>query len=262
MPMYLVQGRDRQGETFRRRFEAPSESELTLFLSARSLQITSLTQLPLSSWPFSRIPFVAMLFPLFAWGVISFGGATVRGAWLLAQEQKNQEVYQLLARQAVPAEGRVMARREEAQRRGRPVTVLEYQYRDPAGLVHRGLLTSRPGNARQGQHELALLGNRELAEGDTLSVFVHPATPLLHAPFPLDEELFARHAALLRARQRAAAISLAALAACAWLVWNVGLRLGSQFEHSSDPRIVEISGAGSVLKEQAPPPLGEPPAQA
>lgn len=249
MAVYLVHGRDRKGEAFRRRFEAPSETDLTMFLATRSLHPTSVRALPLSTWPFSRIPFVMMIFPLFAWGVISFGGALASGSLTLARERDNQQVYEMLAREGVAAEGRVRALREEPQRRGKPLPVIEYQYRDKDGWVHHGELMGKPGHVRKGRHDLSLLPATEMAEGDRLEVVVHPQTPLLHAPFALDEEFLARHEALLEARTRALLLSLAGFLICGWLVWNVGLRLGSQFEHSSDPRIVEIASGRSVLAE-------------
>jgi len=249
MPVFLVSGRDRKGENFRRRFEAPSETDLQMFLSTRSLHATTLRALPLSSWPFSRIPFVMMIFPLFAWGVISFGGAVIGGGLTLLREQQNQRVYETLASEGVTVEGRVIALRQQAQRRGKPILLVEYQYRDPGGYVQRGALAGRPGNASKGIHDLSLLPDTELAEGDPLVVVVHPRTPLLHAPFDLDEGFLARHQALLDARRRSVLFSLAGLTVCAWLVWNVALRLGSQFEHSSDPRIVEITSGTSVLAE-------------
>jgi|GEM_PF-2960248 hypothetical protein len=255
MPVFLVTGRDRKGEAFRRRFEAPSANDLQIFLATRSLHVASVRALPLSSWPFSRVPFIMMIFPLFAWGVISFGGAVIGGGLTLLREQHNQTVYETLAREGVTVEGRVIARHQEVQRRGKPIPVVEYQYRDPRGFVQRGALVGRPGNASKGTHDLSLLPRTELNEGDPLVVVVHPETPLLHAPFALDEEFLARHQALVEARRDSVLLSLAGLALCAWLVWNVALRLGSQLEHSSNPRIVELTSGPSVLAEvhaQAP----------
>lgn len=258
MSVFLVAGRDRKGEAFRRRFEAPTETDLTMFLSTRSLHATSVRALPLSSWPFSRIPFVMMIFPLFAWGVIGFGGAVIGGGVTLMRERQNQQVYEALARNGIRVDGRVVGRREEAQRRGKPIPVVEYQYRDPGGLVQRGELAGRPGNASKGTHDLSLLADVDLNEGDSLAVVMNPRAPLVHAPFNLDEEFLARHQALLEERMRAVMLSLAGLAACAWLVWNVALRLGSHFEHSSDPRIVELTSGASVLAEAGPQTPAEP----
>lgn len=259
MSVFLVSGRDRKGEAFRRRFEAPSENDLTMFLSTRSLHATSVRALPLSSWPFSRLPFVMMIFPLFAWGVISFGGAVVGGGLTLVREQKNQQVYEFLASDGAAVEGRVTGLREEPQRRGKPVPVIEYQYRDPGGLVHRGTLAARPGDASKGRHDLSLLADTGLAEGDLLDVTVNPQAPLMHAPFTLNEEFLARHRAMLDARLRALLLSLAGAVICAWLVWNVALRLGSHFEHSTDPRIVELTSGRSVLAEEGADTAAEPP---
>lgn len=258
MSVFLVNGRDRKGEEFRRRFEAPSETDLTMFLSTRSLHATSVKALPLSTWPFSRVPFVMMIFPLFAWGVISFGGAVIGGGLTFMREQKNQQVYEALAREGVEVEGRVTGLREQTQRRGKPVPVVEYQYRDPGGFVHRGELVGQPGNASKGRHDLSLLPATSLTEGEPLPVVVNPQAPLMHAPFDLDEEFLARHQALLDARLRALMLSLAGLLACAWLVWNVALRLGSHFAHSSDPRIVELTSGRSVLAEEMPEAPAEP----
>lgn len=247
MPVFLVHGRDHKGKSFRSRFEAPSETDLAMFLSVRSLLTNSIKPMPLSSWPFSRLPFVIMIFPLFAWGVISFGGAVIGGGATYLQEQANHQVYEFLARDGVQVPGRVSGVRQEAQRRGKPITIVEYEYRDPAGLMHRGVLAGKPGNAKKGRHDLSLLPDRELAEGVQLGVTVDPQAPLVHAPFQLDEEFLARHAALLEHRLQRLGLSLAALLACAWLVWNTALRLGSQVEHSTAPRIVEFTSGRSVL---------------
>lgn len=250
MAVYVVHGRDHKGEAFRRRFEAPSETDLTMFLATRSLHASSIRPLPFSSWPFSRIPFMTMIFPLFAWGVISFGGAVASGGLTWMRERDNQHVYETLAREGVPAEGRVTALREQPQRKRKPLQVIEYQYRAGDGWVHRGELVGKPGHARKGRHDLSLLPATEVAEGDRLDVVVHPQTPLLHAPFSLDEQFLARHRALLEARVQALLLSLLGFVSCGWLVWNASLRLGSHFEHASDPRIVEISSGRSVLDDK------------
>ena len=252
MPVFRVRGTSRWGERFRVRLEAPSETAARAALTAEAAQVEAVARLPLTWWPFSRLPWMILVFPILCYGVYWSGVLGVRAALDLGREAANRAAYERLAREGGRTAGTVTAAARRAQR-GLPGPNLEYRFVAPDGRERRGQLAPGAGDVAQGRHDLRLLA-APVEPGATLTVTFVAAKPTLHAPFPVDAALLARfdrlgaELRLLLARLAAVALGLS------WMVWNVLVRTGGHLVLSErQPRIVLIAAGENPLV----PPDGE-----
>jgi hypothetical protein len=246
MPIFRVRGVNRWGRSFAVRFEAPSEHDLRAFLETERVQVEGIRRTPLSVWPFSRLPWMILVFPVLAWGLV---WSVTTGWWTaldFGREESNRAVYERLMEEGESVPGVVSGERRVSLRGARR-RQLEYTFRTPDGTQHRGRLVSLPGDVAAGRHDLRLLGGRPLQPGSPLTVTYLPEEPRVNAPFRVDAALLARQQESVRGERRRLGELLLAAPLLAWMVFNLVLRTGSHYEHGERPRIVQIVPGESVL---------------
>jgi hypothetical protein len=241
MPIFRVQGRTRDGEPFSVRFEAPAESNLQAWLLVEQARAESVRQLPLTSSPFSRLPWMILVFPVLCYGLYLCAVQAVFSGLDLLREPVTRSAYERLARDGVTVTGAVTAERVVSLRGARRRT-LEYAFVDPAGSRRQGLLAPIPGDLGGSRHDLRLLADALPAPGSQVTVTVLPDEPSIHAPFEVDDRLLDRFDEQSRILRRGLGLLAALAPLLAWMVWNVLIRTGSHFVLSpSEPRLVLIT---------------------
>jgi hypothetical protein len=241
MPVFRVRGRTRHGEPFSVRFEAPAESNLQAWLVAEQARAESVRQLPLTAWPFSRLPWMILVFPVLCYGLYLSAVQTVFSGLDLLREPVTRSAYERLAREGVTVTGAVTLERVVSLRGARRRT-LEYAFVDPAGLRRQGLLAPIPGNLGASRHDLRLLPDALPAPGSEVTVTFLPDKPSIHAPFEVDDHLLERFDELSRVLRRGLGLLAALAPVLAWMVWNVLVRTGSHYVLSpSEPRLLLIT---------------------
>jgi len=241
MPIFRVRGVTRVDEPFAVRFEAPAESNVQAWLAGEHARAESVRRLPLTAWPFSRLPWMILVFPVLCYGLYLSAVQTVYSGLDLLREPAVRGAYERLARDGVTAPGVVTEERAVSMRGARRRT-LEYAFQDPAGSSRRGTLAPIPGDIAESRHDLRLLAGEEAVAGGELTVTVVPDEPSIHAPFVVDDRLLERFEALSSELRRGVGVLAVLAPLLAWMVWNVLVRTGSHFVLSpSEPRLVLIT---------------------
>jgi hypothetical protein len=249
MPIYRVRGVTRAGEPFKVRFEAPAESNVQGWLASEEARAESVRRLPLTAWPFSRLPWMILVFPVLCYGLYLCAAQAVFSGFDLLREPATRAVYERLARDGVTVPGVVSAERVVSMRGARRRT-LEYTFQDPAGSSRRGTLAPIPGDLAELRHDLRLLMGEPAVPGAELTVTVVPDEPSTHAPFVVDTGLLERFDALSHELRRGLGMLAALAPLLAWMVWNVLVRTGSHFVLSPEaPRLVLITRGDNPFVE-------------
>jgi hypothetical protein len=249
MPVFRVRGTTRHGEPLSVRFEVPDEGNLQTWLATEQARAESVRRLPLTSWPFSRLPWMILVFPVLCYGLYLSGVQAVWSGLDLWREPATRRTYERLDRDGVTVSGAVTAERVVSLRGSRRRT-LEYAFVAPGGSRQRGVLASLPGDVGVSRHDLRLAAAAPPVPGDELTVTVLPHTPAVHAPFPVDDRLFERFDELgLEVRRRLGFLAVLA-PVFAWMVWNVLIRTGNHY-------VLSASGSRLVLITRGENPFGE-----
>lgn len=241
MPVFRVRGTTGSGEPFSVRFEAPAEGNVQAWLASEQARADSLRQLPLTAWPFSRLPWMILVFPVLCYGLYLCAMQTVFSGLDLLREPATRSAYERLARDGVAVNGVVTAERVVSLRGARQ-RILEYAFSDPAGSRRQGFLAPIPGDLAASRHDLRLLAGASPLPDSEVTVTVLPDEPSTHAPFGVDDRLLERFDALSLELRRGLGVQGVLAPLLAWMVWNVLVRTGSHFVLSpSEPRLVLIT---------------------
>lgn len=239
--MFRVRGRTRWGEAFAVRFDAPDQRAVEAWLAAENATVERLLRLPLTSWPFPRVGFLILLFPVLAYGLFVMLAFALFLVVDLGRESTVSGFYAELAEHGVPSTGTVDGERRESIRGARR-RVFDYAFVDPSGRRRVGRLAPLAGDPAAGRHDLRLLADPDLRVGQELVVTFFVDRTDVHAPFVVDAGLLARLDEQARERRRQSAKLAVAIPVLAWLIWNLLIRTGSHFELSHDrPRLVLIA---------------------
>jgi len=241
MPVFHVKGTTRRGKPFSVRFEAPAQSNLQGWCVSEQARVESVRQLPLTAWPFSRLPWMTLVFPVLCYGLYLCSAQAYWSGFDLWREPATRSAYVRLEREGVTVPGMVTAERFTHLRGARRRT-LEYTFVDPTGSRRQGVLAPVPGDLGASRHDLRLLAGAPSTPGGGLTVTELPFEPSVNAPFRVDDHLLGRFDDLSRELRRRLGLLAALVPVLAWMVWNVLVRTGSHWVLSrSEPRLVLIT---------------------
>lgn len=241
MAVFRARGRTRQGEPFAVRFDAPDERAVETWLLGNQAEVEQLARLPLTAWPFARFMVMILLFPFLAYALFMSLVLAAMVAVDMSREGVVRGFYLELAERGVATVGSVTAAWQESIR-GSERQVFGYAFVDASGRRWTGRLAPVASDPAAGRHDLRLLADPALEEGQELTLTVLADHPERHAPFLVDDALLERLDAQARERRRQAAKLALTIPLFAWMIWNLLIRTGSHFELSPrDPRLVLIT---------------------
>lgn len=262
MSLFAAKGRDFSGAGFRTTFEARSEEELRAWAVAAGVRLEKVRTLPLTGGPWSRMPWLMPLWPVFAVLLLVTLLTLVRDVLAIERERGNVAVLSRLARETTYPDalttGIVSVRSfEEGPLARNRRDLFSYRYAVPTNSsIHHGLLGQEFTDAGQGRFQWDRFPSRDgkttPTVGAQVDVVFMRAEPYLHAP-TWSQSLLVAEAKEAGSEWRRRALHAARifplLPALAWVLWNILTRMGSPYEFPDFRlgRIVEFARGGRVV---------------